>query len=281
MAMFLGVFGVFGLAGQANAEEPSRDSQWLDRVCALRKQLTEFEALGRARVLKERGLRPAARPPVTTAANVEDFAPVTARFVRFTVGATVNGAEPCLHTLEVNGPDSPVNLALAEGVRLTASSVMPDFRSHFKDGKYAPLSWCWVSAERGKGWLRVELPAPAKINRLMWSRDAANRHHDRVPTAYQVEVSEDGRGWRTVATSEDRELAGRDYWVSREASVKALDVDQQSRYAGVLAMLRKLGGARPIEVKSGPQVGEGVPGAFAALFLSGVPKHVGKQRCPV
>jgi hypothetical protein len=232
-------------------------------------------------VLKERGVRLPARSSVGTASNVESFEPVTARFVRFSVTATVTGDEPCLHTLELYGPDGPANLMGNAGVRLTASSVMPAFRDHFKDGKYAPPTWCWVSGERGAGWLQVELPAAAKIARVVWSRDAANRHHDRVPTDYRVEVSEDGQAWRTVATGEDRVQVGRAYRVSREDSVRALDEDQQMQHQGALAMLRKLGESWPVEVKSGPQVGEGINGAFVSLFLNGIPMHAGKQRCPV
>jgi hypothetical protein len=276
-AMLLGLFGLglFGLAGPANAEEPDRSR---DRVRGLRRQLMDLEAIGRARVFQERGVKPPRRPAVNTASNLESFEAVTARFVRFTVTATVNGAEPCLHTLEITGPDSPANLT--GGARLTASSIWPGHLGDFKDGKYVP-GWFWVSRERGAGWLRVELPAPARIARVVWSRDAAGRHHDRIPSAYKVEVSGDGRAWQTVATGEDRAVPGRDYWISRSAMVKALDPGQRKRHQGLLDELRKLGVPRPNEVKSGPQVGENVNGAFAALFLNGEQRHVGKQRCPV
>jgi hypothetical protein len=129
--------------------------------------------------------------------------------------------------------------------------------------------------------VQVELPAAAKIARVVWSRDAQNRYHDRVATAYKVEVSEDGRAWHTVATGEDRAAPGQDHWVSRSASVKALDPGQRRKRQELLDGLRKLGAPGPNEVKSGPQVGEGINGGFAALFLNGLPEHAGKRRCPV
>lgn len=46
--------------------------------------------------------------------NLEEFAPVSARFVRFTILKTT-GSQPCLDELEVCGPDaSAKNVALAE-----------------------------------------------------------------------------------------------------------------------------------------------------------------------
>jgi hypothetical protein len=58
-------------------------------------------------------------------------------------------------------------------------------------------------------------------------------------------------------------------------------MDQRMHHQGLLALLRKLGSSHPLEIKSGPQVGEHVNGAFIATFLNGVRQHVGKQRCPV
>jgi hypothetical protein len=47
-----------------------------------------------------------------------------------------------------------------------------------------------------------------------------------------------------------------------------------------LALLLLAGSAPAAEgVKSGPQVGDGVPGGFSALFVNGI--HTGKKCCPV
>jgi hypothetical protein len=281
-ALRLGLFALalFILARTVNAQEPDRKQERAERIRALQQQLAELASIGRARVLEERGIKPAPRPAVKTTGNVESFAPVTARFVRFDVLATVSGDEPCLDTLELFGPDSTVNLTATEGARLTASSVWPGHLGDFKDGKYGP-GWCWVGKERGKGWVQVELPAPTKVARLVWGRDAKNRYHDRFATVYRVDVSEDGRIWQTVATGEDRAAHGPGPQFSRSTLARALDPGQRKKRQEVLAELRKLGVPGPGEGKSGPQPGEGVNGGFLALFLNGEHGHAGKYRCPV
>src|SRR5437588_836777 len=124
-AMLLGLVGVglVGMAGTVNAQEPDKNRERADRVHALQRQIMDLEDIGRARVLEERYVKPGFRPAVQTTANVESFAPVTARFLRFHVLATVSGDEPCLDALEIYAPDSPANLTATEGVRLTASSI--------------------------------------------------------------------------------------------------------------------------------------------------------------
>jgi hypothetical protein len=278
--MLLGLFGwgLFSVAGTVYADGPGKSAARADRVRALQRKVMDLETIGRARVLEKRGVKPGSRPAVRTSSNEEKFAPVAARFVRFTVQATVNGAEPCLNTLEVYGPAGSANLTAGKGVRLTASSVLPVYKDNFKGGKYVP-GWFWVSRERGTGWVQVELPAAAKIARIVWSRDAAGRHHDRIPSAYRIKVSEDGRAWRTVATGADRTRPGVDLWVSRSALVRALKPVQQTRRRELLEELRKLGAPGPNEVKSGPQVGEGVNGGFMAHGLNG--PLGGKRFCPV
>jgi hypothetical protein len=281
-ALLLGVFslGVLSLAGTAHAQGPDRQRERAERIRALHRQILDVEHLGWTRVLQDRGVKPRTRSAVKTRSNVETFAPVTARFLRFNVLATVSGDEPSLDALDLYGPDGTANLTAGEGVRLTASSVWPGHLGDFKDGRYG-AGWCWVGTERGRGWLQVELPAPTTISRLVWGRDAQNRYHDRFATVYRVEVSEDGTNWQTVATSEDRVVPGDNQGVSRSALLKALDPTQRKKRHELLAELRKLGAPPPNQVKSGPQVGEGVNGGFASLFLNGEHGHAGKQRCPV
>jgi len=48
----------------------------------------------------------AARPAVNARRNVDSFSAVTARYVRFTVLATRDGAEPCIDELQIYGPVS-------------------------------------------------------------------------------------------------------------------------------------------------------------------------------
>src|SRR5262249_9678564 len=145
--------------------------------------------------------------------NVERFAAVECRFVRFTVLATTDGTEPCIDELEVYGPGGKGNLALASGgAKPTASSVYPNHPlhklEHLNDGRYGnPRSW--ISAERGKGWVTIELPKAVKIDRVVWGRDRDGQYRDRLARTYRVEVSSDGKAWKLVASSADRLPPGR------------------------------------------------------------------------
>jgi hypothetical protein len=150
------------------------------------------------------------RPAVKASMNVDRFAPSRARFVRFTVLAT-NMSEPCLDELEVFTSDEPArNVALASlGAKAIASSVFSNGSSslhqlsHVNDGRYGN-SRSWISAEAGAGWVQIELVEPATVDRVVWARDREGAFRDRLPTRYQIEISEDGNDWQTVADGDDR-----------------------------------------------------------------------------
>ena len=149
------------------------------------------------------------RPPVRARRNVERFAPAEAKFIRFTVEATNNGAQPCVDEIEVYAPDrSGGNLALASaGARASASSELPNFAihkvEHLNDGRYGN-GRSWISNEPGRGWAQIELPRTVRVGLVVWGRDREEKFTDRVPTRYRVEVSLDGHAWQTVAGSWDR-----------------------------------------------------------------------------
>jgi len=153
-AMLLGLLGLACTinAGTINAQEPDQSGKRAERVRAIQRQIMDLENIGRTRVLQERG--PLLRPAVKTTYNVETFAPATARFVRFNVLATVNGAEPSLDALEIYGPDCPVNLN--QGARTTASSAHQTL-GNFNGGKYGK-GFISCRKEGGVGW-----SAPAAI----------------------------------------------------------------------------------------------------------------------
>jgi hypothetical protein len=163
-----------------------------------------------------------ARPGVAARRNVDRFAAVDARFVRLVIAATTDGTEPCIDELEVFGPDAKhVNLAVASGgAKASASSVYPGNPNHklehLNDGRYGN-SRSWISAEPGKGWVQVELPKPARLDRLVWGRDRERKYADRLARDYVVQVSLDGTAWQTVATSRDRLAPGQRLAVGGEA----------------------------------------------------------------
>ncbi len=208
---FYGLQAVF--AGVEHGERPVRPADSASRrreaeslrgdLARLDAQIDEQEPLA-----ADAGAAPK-RPPVQPRRNVERFHPIEARFVRFTIAATVDGTEPCIDELEVYGPDAPAdNLALASrGGKASASSVYPNnpFHTidHLIDGRVGN-SWSWISNERGKGWAEVELPKAVTIDRIVWGRDREQKYADRLASDYRVEVSTDGDKWTTVAGSWDR-----------------------------------------------------------------------------
>jgi hypothetical protein len=149
------------------------------------------------------------RPPVSARRNVERLAPIEGRFVRITVEATNNGAQPCIDEIEIYAPDRKGgNLALATaGGRATASSELPNFAihkiAHLNDGQYGN-GRSWISNEAGHGWAQIELARPSRIGLIVWGRDRDEKFGDRVPTRYRITASSDGEIWQTVAGSWDR-----------------------------------------------------------------------------
>jgi mono/diheme cytochrome c family protein len=153
---------------------------------------------------------PGLRLPVHRFANVERFAPVDAKFVRLSIQAT-NGAEPCIDELEIfTAASNPQNVALAKlGAKLSSSGEYPGNPihqlAHLNDGRYGN-SWSWISNTTGRGWVVVELPTAARIDRVVWSRDRAadGMYADRLATKYRIEVATKAGEWQLVASSDDR-----------------------------------------------------------------------------
>ena len=151
----------------------------------------------------------ALREPVHPRRNVEEFAPVEAKFVRFTVRAT-NRGEPCLDELEVYAADGePRNVALAaNGARATASGSLRGYAIHVlegvNDGRYGN-GRSWIADQVANAWVQIELPAVTRIGKVVWGRDREGNFIDRLATQYEIQVSTDAGSWRTVASSADRE----------------------------------------------------------------------------
>ncbi len=151
----------------------------------------------------------ALREPVHPRRNVEEFAPVEAKFVRFIVRAT-NRGEPCLDELEIYGDDeSNGNLALAmNGARATASGLLPGYAIHqiegINDGRYGN-SRSWIADRIAGAWAQIELPEVTRIRKVVWGRDREGNFIDRLAMDYEIQVATETNQWRTVASSEGRE----------------------------------------------------------------------------
>ena len=163
-------------------------------------------------------LAPQAAPPrvVTAEETAQHFAQLgqrtdldgivfpaqTARFLRLTIHRS-SGGEPGIDELEVFGPESQVNLALASrGAIASASSVLPGYAIHaivhLNDGQYGNAR-SWIAASGGVEWAQITLPEPASIARVVLSRDRLGQFQDRIPLDVEVLLSDDGQTWRSVA----------------------------------------------------------------------------------
>lgn len=231
-ACFAGVrHGVRQMRDQTEAEK-RQESEATNRSTELQNALNDLDNQARTVVLRNRGAAAASRPAVNARRNEDVFAPVTARFVRFTVLATNDGAEPCIDELQVFGPASAANRALAsEGAKATAGSLLPGYAihqvAHLNDGKLGN-EHSWVSSAKGTGWAQIELASEQAVSRVIWSRDGAEipKFDDRLPVKYRIEVSRDGTNWSVVATEAGR-TGTRDY-IHPDELLNALTPDQRA-----------------------------------------------------
>jgi hypothetical protein len=212
-------------AGVQHGDRPVNDPAESERRAELAGKLRgELAALDRRLDALEPLADPAStaprRPAVSPVRNVERFAPVTARLVRFTAMAT-NQYEPCLDELEVYaaGPGGR-NVARDAGVAVRSSGDYPRSErhklEHVNDGRYGN-GRSWISNTVGKGWVELEFPEPVTIDRVVWGRDREGKYRDRLAVVYRVEVAAEPGAWRLVATSDDRAAFGTPPTLSRPA----------------------------------------------------------------
>ncbi len=153
--------------------------------------------------------RPGSGTPRATSAkeNVETFAPVTVKFVRFTIHEanlhpTLGLIEPCVDEFEIFTDETPPrNVALASlGTKVTASgSRTSDSHrlEHLSDGEYGN-GRSWMADTAGRGWVQFELPEPTRIAKIVWSRDREGVFSDRLATAYTLEAGASPQSLETL-----------------------------------------------------------------------------------
>ena len=123
------------------------------------------------------------------APNTVTFAAQEARFVRFLIRACAS-SQPCLDELEVYAPGNAENLALAsKGAKASASSCLPGHAlhaiPHLNDGQYGN-GHSWIAASPANEWAQIELPKPARVDRVVFSRDREGHYRDRLPVAFEM-----------------------------------------------------------------------------------------------
>ena len=184
------------------------------------------------------------RNPVHPRHNVERFAPVQAKRLRFTITGT-SGSEPCIDELEVfSAGEGSTNVALAKwGTTASASGTYVGNDSHklehINDGRYGN-GRSWISNESGKGWVQLDFPRVVKIDRITWARDREGKYNDRLATNYRIEVSNDGEEWWPVAGSGDRRSFQAEAPYKPEYRAAPGDSRGAERIAGLLAEQTRL-----------------------------------------
>jgi len=203
------------------------------RLAEVERELEQFEPLARPLAPDTNALR----APVNARKNVERFAPVSARQIRFTISKTTD-AEPCIDELEVYAAASAArNIALAtNGTSARASSVFPNSDihrlEHINDGRHGN-GRSWISNQRGQGWVQLEFPENVVIDKIIWGRDREQKFVDRLALEYRIEVSAGSNAWQLVASSDDRQPYVANAKKSATLSVAAL-IPSEARSAKAL-----------------------------------------------
>jgi len=147
---------------------------------------------------------PAYRPPVNARENVETFPPREARFIRFTIEETSRG-QVGIDELEIFS--GKTNVALARTGAAVSSSgdfIHPKHKlAHLNDGQYGN-SRSWIAKDVKDAWVQIELAEPARIDRIVWSRDREGKSTDRLATRYRIDTARTAGEWEFVASSGDR-----------------------------------------------------------------------------
>ena len=190
------VFAGVQHADRALPRSPDAEAKY----AASKKHVEELRA-SVERWMAEQGFRSA----VSHLHNVETFTPVEARIVRFTIQSTAS-SQPCIDEFEIFAGDK--NVALSSlGATARCSSALPGYEihklEHINDGKYGNAH-SWISNESGAGWVEIELPEVAAIDRIEWARDREGKYKDRLATRYVIEAAIEPGKWMPIASSDDR-----------------------------------------------------------------------------
>ncbi len=145
------------------------------------------------------------REPVNPRVNIEQFQPVQARLLRFTIEAT-NQGQPCIDELEIFSGDQNVALASLGAIASSSGDFVHSLHklAHINDGRHGN-DHSWISSKSVGGWVQIELPEPQSIDSIKWGRDRTGRYGDRLATDYRIEASVDGSSWTLLCSSDDRQ----------------------------------------------------------------------------
>lgn len=230
------------------------------------------------------------RDPVDRTGTEERFEPVEARWVRL----VSEGGDEAVSNRKSFGVDEfeiwtsgreSRNVAL-EGKASGAARVIEDFPNAYGahlaiDGK-AGARFLAVGGE-----LVIELPAVEKIERVLFSsaRGEQNPEHRKFAfvAEYRIEISNDGKHWKTVADSLDRKPANPSHRAQRlrDAEIRAEEEAALAELAAELAKVTREIAAVPVLPKAwiGTRNAKDAEGPFH-LFIGGSPQRLGDAVVP-
>jgi hypothetical protein len=165
---------------------------------------------------------------IEPASAADVFQPVRAKYVRMTIGDTVQRYAPALDEFEVwtlatDGKPARNVGSAAHGAVARSSGADAAFGAKdefLNDGRTGRHS-LWTGNIRsgiakgyrkGEAWVEVELAEPTVINRVAWSSDFDDQSADHVPlrwryvTDWTIEVAEEPGRWRTIVADSRDEL---------------------------------------------------------------------------
>jgi len=238
---------------------------------ALETEKAALDAIIDVRAKAEWAARPPTRPKVDPQLTEERFAPVRARQLRLVMHASsanpraAGGSRLTEFEVWSAGPDSH-NVALARHGTQAAgekSTTAEDFAAAYgpqlvNDGEYGEQWFIGTPAV-----LTLTFPREETFDRITFRNAkggevADDKFRGATPCEYDVQVSADGREWRTVASSEGREPWTPAHGVERvrRAILTAEERRQLSDLASRLAAVER-------DVKAVPPLREVFAGKFA------------------
>lgn len=199
-------------------------------------QVAQQLRVGLAKHLKVTGIR----EPVNAVENVESFAAVAAKFVRFTINTT-SGGEPCIDELQVFSGNVNVALAAAGAKASSSGDIVHPLHKleHLIDGQFGNAR-SWIASKAKAAWVQVDLAEVKSIDRIVWGRDRQQQFADRLATDYRIELSTDGIEWKLVASSADRRPLKQRAVLLDDFALDALSAGEANRVRAAVEKLNEL-----------------------------------------
>jgi hypothetical protein len=173
--------------------------------------------------------------------------PQEVQALRLVILSTQGNMQPCIDELEIFGPGSYKNLALAKnGAIASASSCLPGYAAHavkhLNDGRYGNAH-SWIPTETNGGWAKITFPEPVQINELVYSRDREGRFRDRISAQIEIQLLDADGQWRNIhksvlITSDPNTIPEAPLPAAPDSARKATLQEiafQNEEYAGLLA----------------------------------------------